>query len=155
MTIAGVLAGSVFGDHATAISDTTILSSLATKCDLRHHVITQLPYALLVGLFSVLLGTIPGAYLYPSWAAMLVGLAIMVILPFFVAERVDHPARRMDPFGRLMEYINVSWLHREPTEVFIPEEAEKEAQAYKDIWMTFGAEPPKTPPKLEVVSTIL
>ena len=45
LVVSAILAGSVFGDHATAISDTTILSSMATKCDLRHHVVTQLPYA--------------------------------------------------------------------------------------------------------------
>lgn len=41
---------------STPISDTTILSALATKCDLPAHVITQLPYALTVGIFAALLG---------------------------------------------------------------------------------------------------
>ena len=47
--IASVLAGSVWGDHCSPISDTTILSSMASGCDHIEHVRTQLPYALLVG----------------------------------------------------------------------------------------------------------
>ena len=41
-----VLGGSVFGDQCSPISDTTILSSLATGCDLMDHVLTQIPLAL-------------------------------------------------------------------------------------------------------------
>ena len=51
--IATVLAASVLGDHCSPISDTTILSSLATDCNHLDHVKTQLPYALTVGLVSV------------------------------------------------------------------------------------------------------
>lgn len=42
-----VVGGSVFGDQCSPISDTTILSSLATGCDLMDHVYTQIPLALL------------------------------------------------------------------------------------------------------------
>ena len=41
-----VVGGSVFGDQCSPISDTTILSSLATGCDLMDHVKTQIPLAL-------------------------------------------------------------------------------------------------------------
>jgi len=44
--VAFVLGGAVFGDHCSPISDTTILSSMACKCNHVHHVRTQLPYAL-------------------------------------------------------------------------------------------------------------
>lgn len=44
--IASVLAGSVFGDHCSPISDTTVLSALATRCSVEAHVTTQIPYAL-------------------------------------------------------------------------------------------------------------
>lgn len=48
--IAGaVFGGSIFGDHASPISDTTVLSCAATGCDIMDHVRTQLPYALLFG----------------------------------------------------------------------------------------------------------
>ena len=48
-SIACVLSGDVFGDHCSPISDTTILSSIATECNHLQHVRTQLPYALIVG----------------------------------------------------------------------------------------------------------
>lgn len=44
--MAAVLAGAVFGDHASPISDTTILSSTGAGCNHMDHVMTQLPYAL-------------------------------------------------------------------------------------------------------------
>lgn len=50
---AAVLAGSVWGDHCSPISDTTILSSIATQCDHLEHVKTQLPYAMVTGITSL------------------------------------------------------------------------------------------------------
>jgi len=52
--ISTVLAASVLGDHVSPISDTTILSSLASDCNHLDHVKTQMPYSLLVGFFSIL-----------------------------------------------------------------------------------------------------
>ena len=54
-TTSCVLAGSVLGDHCSPISDTTILSSLSTKCDHVQHVRTQMPYAIVVGLVGLVL----------------------------------------------------------------------------------------------------
>lgn len=79
--ISSVLAGSVFGDHCSPIADTTILSSLASKCNHIDHVNTQLPYAITVGVFSVVLGSIPAAYgLNPflSIALLLGGLTLFL-----------------------------------------------------------------------------
>ncbi len=50
--LSAVLAGSVFGDHCSPISDTTILSSTGARCNHIDHVATQLPYALCVALVS-------------------------------------------------------------------------------------------------------
>lgn len=52
-----VIGGSVFGDQCSPISDTTILSSLATGTDLMDHVYTQLPLALLAGSMAAILYT--------------------------------------------------------------------------------------------------
>jgi Na+/H+ antiporter NhaC len=60
--VSSVLAGSVFGDHCSPISDTTIMSSMASACDHVDHVRTQLPYAVLVALVGMCLGDIPTAY---------------------------------------------------------------------------------------------
>jgi tetracycline resistance efflux pump len=46
LVLASVLSGGVFGDHSSPISDTTIVSSMASACDHIDHVKTQLPYAL-------------------------------------------------------------------------------------------------------------
>ena len=48
MAIAATLAGSVFGDHCSPISDTTILSSTGAECDHINHVSSQIPYACVV-----------------------------------------------------------------------------------------------------------
>ena len=47
--ISAILGGGVFGDHCSPISDTTMISSVASGCDLLDHVKTQLPYALVGG----------------------------------------------------------------------------------------------------------
>lgn len=60
LSIAAVLSGSVFGDHCSPISDTTIVSSMASACDHIDHVKTQLPYALTIAVISALLFWIVG-----------------------------------------------------------------------------------------------
>jgi Na+/H+ antiporter NhaC len=57
LCFAAVTGGSVFGDQCSPISDTTILSSLATGCDLMDHVLTQLPMALWAAAGAALLYT--------------------------------------------------------------------------------------------------
>ncbi len=54
LVIGAVISGAIFGDHASPISDTTIISSLAAECEVVEHVKTQLPYALLSALISVI-----------------------------------------------------------------------------------------------------
>ncbi|MCK5032712.1 MAG: sodium:solute symporter, partial [Calditrichia bacterium] len=55
LTIAAALGGGVFGDHSSPISDTTIISSMASASDHIDHVKTQLPYALIAGGLAALL----------------------------------------------------------------------------------------------------
>jgi Na+/H+ antiporter NhaC len=45
--LAAALSGGIFGDHASPISDTTVLASMASASDHIEHVRTQLPYALI------------------------------------------------------------------------------------------------------------
>ena len=47
--VAAALSGGIFGDHASPISDTTIISSMAAATDHIDHVRTQLPYAVAAG----------------------------------------------------------------------------------------------------------
>jgi Na+/H+ antiporter NhaC len=46
LVIGAVISGGIFGDHVSPISDTTIISSMASGCDHISHVRTQMPYAL-------------------------------------------------------------------------------------------------------------
>jgi len=83
-SIACVLAGAVWGDHCSPISDTTVLSSIASGCDHIEHVRTQMPYAMLVGAVAIGLGTIPGGYGMPPWISIVAGIAVLVtVLRFF------------------------------------------------------------------------
>jgi Na+/H+ antiporter NhaC len=76
-SIASVLAGSVWGDHCSPISDTTILSSMASGCDHIEHVRTQLPYAFVVGTVSIFICSIPVAFGLSPWIALLVSAVLL------------------------------------------------------------------------------
>ena len=81
---AAVLTGSVLGDHCSPISDTTILSSLASSCPHIEHVRTQLPYALTAGFFAIALGSLPAAYGIPSYLLFPLGLGgIYLVIRIF------------------------------------------------------------------------
>ncbi|WP_109830012.1 Na+/H+ antiporter NhaC family protein [Reichenbachiella versicolor] len=60
MAVAAAIGGGIFGDHCSPISDTTIISSMASATDHIDHVKTQLPYALVAGAASFLLYLILG-----------------------------------------------------------------------------------------------
>ncbi|NIR50714.1 sodium:solute symporter [candidate division KSB1 bacterium] len=59
-TVGAVLSGGIFGDHCSPISDTTIISSMASASDHIDHVRTQLPYALLATLLALIVYLIIG-----------------------------------------------------------------------------------------------
>lgn len=86
--VASVLAGAVMGDHCSPISDTTIMSSLSSQCDHLQHVSTQMPYALTVGAVALLLGVLPSALGFPSWAAFLIALTVLWLMVRFVGKKI-------------------------------------------------------------------
>ncbi|HSJ10127.1 MAG TPA: Na+/H+ antiporter NhaC family protein, partial [Longimicrobiales bacterium] len=59
--LAAALSGGIFGDHASPISDTTIIASMAAATDHIDHVRTQLPYALIAGIAATLAFGVVGA----------------------------------------------------------------------------------------------
>lgn len=61
--VAAALAGGIFGDHCSPISDTTIISSMAAATDHIDHVRTQLPYALISGGLATICFAVLGAML--------------------------------------------------------------------------------------------
>lgn len=85
---AAVLGGSVLGDHSSPISDTTILSSLATGCNHIDHVRTQLPYALTVGVVSALVGGWFYLLGLPWWLNYLIGAAALFAIIRIVGKKV-------------------------------------------------------------------
>lgn len=87
--VSAVLAGSVLGDHCSPISDTTILSSLASDCDHIQHVKTQMPYALTVGLVACLVGTIPAAYGSPFWINLPLAIILLWLVVHFAGESAE------------------------------------------------------------------
>lgn len=108
-TIGSVLAGAIFGDHCSPISDTTVLSSAAADCDHLRHVETQLPYALTVGVTSLLLGCVPIGFGLNVWICILLQLvALFAILKYwghppgaiqkqFIPNRTPAPVVAMEP----------------------------------------------------------
>ncbi len=78
--VSSVLAGAIFGDHCSPISDTTVMSSMASACDHIHHVRTQMPYALLVAAVGMLIGDIPTAYGLSPWVSLAVGAGVLLLI---------------------------------------------------------------------------
>ena len=89
-SVSCVLAGSVWGDHCSPISDTTILSSMASGCDHIEHVRTQLPYAMSVGLIALFLGTLPAGFGVPWWIPLIVGAVLLSVLLRVFGTPVPH-----------------------------------------------------------------
>jgi len=92
-TISSVLAGSVWGDHCSPISDTTILSSTASGCDHIAHVRTQLPYALAAGVLGMVLGDIPTAFGMSPWISLFVGSILIVAGVRWLGKPALEPSR--------------------------------------------------------------
>ena len=88
LSISSILAGAVWGDHCSPISDTTILSSMSTQCDHVEHVKTQIPYAFYAGGFAVLLGIIPTSFGLSVWISLLVSAVLMVTGFHFLGKKV-------------------------------------------------------------------
>lgn len=93
-SVSCVLAGAVWGDHCSPISDTTVLSSIASGCNHIEHVRTQLPYALLVGLVALVIGTVPGGYGVPPWVSLLVGGVVLYVVLRLRGRQADVDAGR-------------------------------------------------------------
>jgi Na+/H+ antiporter NhaC len=91
--IASNLAGAVWGDHCSPISDTTVLSSMASGCDHIEHVRTQMPYALLVGAVAIAIGTVPGGYGFPPLLSIVIGASLLFAIIRFLGRRAG-PADR-------------------------------------------------------------
>ncbi len=94
--IACVLTGAVWADHCSPISDTTVLSSLATGCDHMDHVRTQIPYAVLGGTTAVLLGVLPAGFGLPWFILLPCGIVTLIVVHRFLGKPVATVASQED-----------------------------------------------------------
>jgi Na+/H+ antiporter NhaC len=92
-SIGSVLSGAIFGDHCSPISDTTVLSSMASGCDHVDHVRTQLPYALLVASVAIVvmlvLNLLLGSGGWGALAMVIVGCATVWGFVMVVGKSID------------------------------------------------------------------
>ncbi len=91
-SIACVLTGAVWADHCSPISDTTVLSSLATGCDHMDHVTTQIPYALTGGAVALLAGTLPAGFGIPWFFLLPSGFVLLFAIHRLLGKPVDEQA---------------------------------------------------------------
>ena len=86
-SVGSVLAGSIFGDHCSPISDTTVLSSVASGCRHEEHVWTQIPYALVTALAAMGLGDVLCSVYHQPWYFGLGAGAIFLTLVVLIFGR--------------------------------------------------------------------
>ena len=87
--ISAVLTGSIFGDHCSPISDTTILSSMGAGCNHIDHVRTQMPYSLFVASIAILFGYIPAGFGLNIYLILPVAFLVMFIGIQIIGKSVD------------------------------------------------------------------
>lgn len=88
VSIGAVLTGAIFGDHCSPISDTTILSSMGSGSDHLDHVKTQLLYAIIVAVLSVLFGFLPAGLGVSPWLSLGAGVLSLIIIFRVFGKRV-------------------------------------------------------------------
>lgn len=91
LCFSAVLDGAIFGDHCSPISDTTVMSSIATQSDHIEHVRTQAPYAIVTMLAAALVGYIGIPLGLPAWAALLLGGALLFIAVRLLGKKPATP----------------------------------------------------------------
>ena len=88
-SVACVLTGAVWADHCSPISDTTILTSMASGCELMDHVWTQMPYALSAGIAALFLCTLPAGFGMPWWILLILGISSQVIIVSIFGKKTN------------------------------------------------------------------
>jgi Na+/H+ antiporter NhaC len=108
ISIGAVLDGAIFGDHSSPISDTTVLSSVASGSDHLDHVRTQAPYAFVTAALAVLCGYLPSVLL--TWwslpLALASGAGLIAALLFGLGRRLPDAPQGADPLlarGRILQ----------------------------------------------------
>ena len=88
--VAAILGAVVFGNVCSPIADTSVLTSLASGCELTRHVKTTLPYSCLVALCAFLFGSVPVALgWYPGGVGLLLGVGALLFALLAFGQKVD------------------------------------------------------------------
>nr|CCA14736.1 NhaC Na:H antiporter (NhaC) family protein putative [Albugo laibachii Nc14] len=91
-----ILGSSVFGNICSPIADTSILVSLSTQVRLDNHIRSILPYALLVGIVSIVGGSLPISFrILSTFSAFILSFAALLLIVFFCGTRVNRRYRAM------------------------------------------------------------
>jgi Na+/H+ antiporter NhaC len=94
-TVGAVLAGAVFGDHCSPISDTTILSSMASGSDHIDHVNTQIPYAMAAALIALFIGYLPSGWGIPPWICLVAGVLFLALWLLIFGRKVQEAGKNV------------------------------------------------------------
>lgn len=86
LNISAVLTGAIFGDHCSPISDTSILSSMGSNCDLIKHITTQFPYAITICIISIFSYIITALGLN-VWITLALGSLSVILIVRFVGKK--------------------------------------------------------------------
>lgn len=87
--IGAVLTGAVMGDYLSPISDTTIMSSMASGCDHIAHVKTQIPYAVTVAGVSLVFGFIPAGLGVNPFISLAVAIIVLLGIVHFIGKKAE------------------------------------------------------------------
>ncbi|EOC99275.1 Na+/H+ antiporter NhaC family protein [Caldisalinibacter kiritimatiensis] len=91
-TIGAVFTGAVFGDHCSPISDTTIMSSMASASDHIDHVKTQIPYSVTCAIIAIMVGYIPAAILdINPLISIIIGYILAALVIKLYGKEVESP----------------------------------------------------------------
>ena len=95
ISIGAVLEGAIFGDHCSPISDTTVMSSIASASDHIDHVRTQMPYALVTMGVAIVFGYFPAVFFgspdrpWLPFVCLAVAMVVLVLIVRSYGRRAD------------------------------------------------------------------
>lgn len=89
ISVGAVLDGSIFGDHCSPLSDTTIMSSIAAGCDHLDHVKTQMPYSIITALAAIFAGYAMATLINPVISYIISAIVFLMIFKYLGKAQVE------------------------------------------------------------------
>lgn len=93
--IGAVLAGCVFGEHTSPLSDTTIMSSIGSQIDSFDHIVTQMPYAVITSIASII-GYLVLGFSQNAWLGFASALGSLIVLGFLALKYYKDDPKEMN-----------------------------------------------------------